>query len=109
MGPCADHEVLGDLDAARDQAIDFLQQAERVDDHAGRHDALHVRPENAAGNQRELERLPVHHHSMPGVGPALVADHDIVAVGKEIDDLPLGFITPLQSNDTRSRHDLLSI
>ena len=84
-------------------------KAGRIDDHAGRNDALHVGPKNAAGDQRELERLPVHDDGVPGVGPALVANDDIVPLGEKIDDLPLGFITPLQPNDTRGRHDLLSI
>ena len=84
-------------------------KAGRIDDHAGRNDALHLGPKNAAGDQRKLERLPVHDDGVPGIGPALVANDDIVPLGEKIDDLPLGFITPLQPNDTRGRHDLLSI
>ena len=39
-----------------------------------------------------------------GVGPALVADHDVVLLGQQVDDLPLGLVAPLQSDDTRCRH-----
>ena len=67
-------------------------------------DALHLGPENAAGDQRELEGLAVHDDGVAGVGPALVADDDIVLLGEQIDDLPLGFVAPLQSDDTRGRH-----
>ena len=109
MGPRADHEILGNLDAAGDEALDFLQQAGRIDDHAGRNDALHLGPKNAAGHQRELEGLPVHDDGVAGIGPALIANDDIVPLREKIDDLPLGFVTPLQPNDTRGRHDLLSI
>ena len=109
MGPRADHEILGNLNAAGDEALDFLQQGGRIDDHAGRDDALHLGPKNAAGDQRKLERLPAHDDGVPGVGPALVANDDIVPLGEKIDDLPFGFVTPLQPNNTRGRHDLLSI
>jgi len=100
VGTRADHEILGNLDAASDEALDFLQQAGRIDDHAGGNDALHLGPEDSAGHQRELEGLPIHDHGMAGVGPALVAHDDIVPLGEKIDNLPLGFVPPLQPYDT---------
>ena len=102
--PVADHQVLADRDAAADEAVDLGQQAGRVEHHAGGDDALHLGPEDAAGHQRELERLAVADDGMPGVGPALVADHDIVLLGQQIDDLALGLVAPLQSDHASSRH-----
>ena len=45
------------------------------------HDALHVGAEDAAGDQRELEGLAAGDDGMAGIGPALVADDDIVLLG----------------------------
>ena len=86
------------------QAVDFLQQAGRIEDHAGGDHALDLGAENAAGDERELEGLAAGDDGMAGVGPALVADDDIVLLGEQIDDLALGLIAPLQSDDTRGRH-----
>ena len=90
--------------AAGDQAVDLLQQAGRIEDHAGGHHALDLGAEDAAGDQRQLEGLAADDHGMAGVGPALVADDDVVLLGEQIDDLPLGLVAPLQSDDTRGRH-----
>ena len=104
VGPVADHQVLADLDAAGDQAVDLGQQAGRVEHHAAGDDALHLGPEDAAGDQRELERLAAGHDGVPGVGPALVADDDLVLLGQQIDDLALRLVAPLQSDHARARH-----
>ena len=42
VGPIAEHQVRADLDAARDQAVDLLQNAGRVEHHAAGDDALHA-------------------------------------------------------------------
>ena len=104
VGPVAEHQVAADLDAAGGQAVDLLQQAGRIEDHAGGDHALDLGAENAAGDQRELEGLAAGDHRVAGVGPALVADDDIVLLGEQIDDLALGLIAPLQSDNTRGRH-----
>src|SRR5207244_4161885 len=41
---------------------------------------------------------------MASVGPAVVANHDIVLVSEEIDDLAFGLVAPLQADDTRAGH-----
>ena len=41
---------------------------------------------------------------MPGVGPALIADDDVVLFGEQVDDLALGLVAPLQSDHASSRH-----
>src|SRR5262249_2817945 len=40
-----------------------------------------------------------------GVGPAVVADHELVPVPEQIDELPLGLVAPLQADDTGARHE----
>ena len=84
--------------------VDFLQQAGRIEDHAGGHHALDLGAEDAAGDQRQFEGLAAGDDGMAGVGPALVADDDIVLLGEQIDDLALGLVAPLQSDHTRGRH-----
>jgi hypothetical protein len=39
-----------------------------------------------------------------GVGAALVAHDRVVLVAQQVDDLPLGLITPLQTDDTSRWH-----
>ena len=104
MGPVADHQVVADLDAAGDQAVDFLQDAGRVEHHAAGDDALHLRAEDAAGDQRELVGLAAGDDGMAGVAAALVADDDIVLVGQQVDDLALGLVAPLQTDHASNAH-----
>ncbi len=104
VGAVADHEVLADVDAAGDEAVDFGQQAGRIEDHAGGHHALDLGAEDAAGDERQFERLAAGDDGMAGIGPALVADDDIVLLGEQIDNLALGLVAPLQSDNTGGRH-----
>ena len=62
------------------QAVDFLQQAGRIEDHAGGDHTLDLGAEDAAGDERELEGLAAGDDGVAGVGPALVADDDIVVL-----------------------------
>src|SRR4029079_14855550 len=71
---------------------------------AGDH-RLDARRKNAAGNQREFIRLPLRNDGVPGIGAALVADNDVVLLSQQIDELALGFVAPLQTNDTSSGHN----
>jgi hypothetical protein len=40
-----------------------------------------------------------------GIGAALVANDDIVSIGQQVDDFTFGLISPLQSDDTSTRHE----
>ena len=86
------------------QAVDLAQQAGGIQHHAGGDDALHLGPEDAAGHQRELEGLAVADDGMAGVGPALVADDDIVLFGQQVDDLAFGLVAPLKSDHASHWH-----
>jgi len=37
-------------------------------------------------------------HSVPGVGTASEPDHHVAPLGKDVNDLALAFVAPLQSN-----------
>ena len=43
------------------------------------------------------------------VGPTLITDDDVVLLSQQVDNLPFGFVAPLQSNDTSSRHATLLV
>ena len=102
--PIAQDQVRIHLDAAAYESVDLGQQGGGIQHHAAGDHALDLGPEDAAGHQRELEGLAPADHGMPGVGAALVADHDIVPFGQEVDDLAFGLVAPLQADYASSRH-----
>ena len=102
--PVAEHQVFGDLDAPGAEGVDFLEDAGRIEHHSAGYHTLHVGSEDAAGYQRQLVGLAAGDHGMARVGPALIADHDVVLLGQQIDDLPFGLVAPLQSDHTSCRH-----
>ena len=62
------------------------------------------RPEYARGKQRQLVALPPDYERVPGVVPALKADHDVGATAQPVDNLPLAFIAPLGADDDNRGH-----
>ena len=57
------------------------------------------------GTRESLKFVPGDHR-MAGVGPALITDDDVVLFGQQVDDLPFGFIAPLQTDHTSRGHRL---
>src|SRR5207245_3848545 len=102
MSVITDDEVVADVDAGFPQVLDFFKKSRRVDDHAVGDHRSNIRPKHAGGEKREFERLAVADDGVAGVGPAVVANDDIVLVGEEIDDLAFGLVAPLQADDTRA-------
>ena len=100
----AQEQRAGHVDAARGELIDLFEEPRRVHHHAVADDARDVRPDDAGGEERELERLPVDDDGVPGVGPAVVPDDEIEPVAEKIDDLPFGLVAPLQPDHARTRH-----
>jgi hypothetical protein len=41
---------------------------------------------------------------MAGVGAAVVTDHEVVIVGEQVNNLSLGLVAPLQTDDTGTGH-----
>jgi hypothetical protein len=91
------------------ECLDLLEQSRRVNHHAVADHAIGPRPTNPRRYQRQLVRHAVNHDGVPGIGPALVPHHHIVLIAKQIDDLPLRLVTPLQTNHTRRTHSTLSL
>jgi hypothetical protein len=52
----------------------------------------------------EFVGLVANDDGMSGVRAPLVADHDIELGGQQVDELPLRFIPPLQTNHARTWH-----
>ena len=96
--------VLAHACAARGQLVELLDHAGRIEHHAAGDDAGHAGRENAAGQQRELVDLVADDDGVPGVRPALIADDEVVLAGQQVDDLALGFVAPLQTDDASAGH-----
>ena len=67
----------------------------------------------AAVNLPEHADNPVHtvegglaagYDGVAGVGAPLISHHHFVVLGEDIDELALGFVTPLQTDDAGSGH-----
>ena len=61
-------------------------------------------PQDAAGNQLEDELLLADEDGVAGVVAALVARHDIEALGEEVDNFPLALVSPLGAQDNDVFH-----
>ena len=61
--------------------------------------AVHARPQNAAGNQLQNELLFPDEDRVAGVVAALIARHDVEALGEQIDDFAFALVAPLRAED----------
>ena len=104
MGPVGEKELPADRHAPLFEAVDLADHARRVENDAAGDDTGDVVPENPAGNERQLPGLTAGDDRVAGVGPPLVADDKVVLLGEEIDELPLRFVTPLQTDDAGAGH-----
>jgi hypothetical protein len=104
MGPVAHEQLAGDRHAPRFETVDFLDDGGRVEHHTAGHDAGHAFAEDSAGDQRQLPGLPVGDDRVPRIGAARVADDDFVLLGQDVDELALGLVTPLQTDDACAGH-----
>ena len=96
-------QIPADRDAAGDELVDLAQQAFRMEDDAAGDDAEDAGRKNAAGDERKFIGFSPRHDGMAGVRAPLITDDEVVLLGEQIDELPLGLISPLQSDDARSR------
>ena len=65
---------------------------------------MHLRVENSAGDVVKLVRFVPCHDSVPGIGTALVTDDQIKLRRQQVDKLSFGFIAPLKTDHTGTRH-----
>ena len=86
------------------EPLNLFEQGRRVEHHAAGYHALDLRPEDAAGDQREFERLAAGDDRVARVRSSLVADHHVMMLGQQVEDLALGLVAPLQSNHTGPWH-----
>ena len=104
MGPVADEQVLSHGASAGDDPVQLLEKRLGVDDHAVGDDRELFGMQDARGQQRELVGLAVEDDRMPRVVTAKVPHDDVVVLGEQIDDFPLGLISPLQPDHGCCRH-----
>ena len=101
----ADHEVRTDGDADRTQLVHFFDESRRVNDDAVTDHRLHVRLQHAGRQQRKGELAVAPNDGVPRVGSAIESHDEIVLIAEQIDDFPLGFVAPLEANDTGAGHE----
>ena len=89
-----------DLDALRPQCGDLLLQMGGVNDHTVAHNAHHIRPQNAAGQQIQHELSFGGHHGVAGVVAALIAHHDVVFLTEQVHHAALALVAPVDSGDS---------
>ena len=106
VGVVAHHQVVANRYAGGAQVLDFFEKSRRIDDDAVADHRAKVRLQHAGREQRQLVSLAGMHHGMAGVGAAVVANDHVVLGGEDIDDLSLGLVAPLQTDDTSAGHGL---
>ena len=79
-----------------------------MDHHAVADDAVDPRPEDPRRNQRELVGYALHDDRVTGVGPPLVSYDHVVLIAQQVDDLPLGLVSPLKPHHARRTHGACS-
>ena len=104
VGPVAESQLALDADAARLEAVDLLDHLGGIEHDAAGDHAGHAVAEDAAGDDRELPGLAAGHDRVARVGPARVADDDVVIFGQDVDELALGLVAPLQTDDAGAGH-----
>ena len=93
-----------DVDAARREHVELVDQGDRVDHDAVADDRGDVRVEHARRRQAELEDLVAADDRVAGVVAALVAHDHRDLLGEEVGRLALALVAPLQPDDHGGRH-----
>ena len=93
-----------DVDAARREHVELVDQRDRVDDDAVADDRRDVRVEHAGRREPELEDLVAADDGVAGVVAALVAHDHRDLLGQEVGRLALALVAPLEPDDHGGRH-----
>ena len=104
MGAVAQQQIFADLDPLRADPVHFIQHRPRIDDHARRDHADFARAQDACRQQREFVFHAVEDHRMAGVVASLIAHDNIMVISENIDNLALGLVAPLQTDNRSNRH-----
>ncbi len=79
----------------------FLEEGDRVENHAVADDALASLAQHAAGNELQHELLPADDDGVPGVVPARVACHGAEALAQHVHNFALALVAPLGAQHYR--------
>ena len=79
------------------EQVDLVDEDLCIDD-AARADHRPGAGDDAARHLPELPRLAADDDRVPGVGPALIAAHDVRILGEQVDDLALALVAPLRAD-----------
>ena len=104
MSPVAQLELWANQYAPRFHTVNLLDHAGWIEHHAAGDYANDRIAENAAGNQREFPSLITRDNRVAGVGASLIPHDDLVILGEDVYEFPLGFVAPLQTNNASAGH-----
>jgi hypothetical protein len=97
MSAFADDDAARYINPIAFETVDLVQQDVRID-HDSVADKIHgLRPEYSTRHKVNAELALVVNHCMSGIVAAGKTGHDVHISGKDIDDLPLAFVTPLRA------------
>ena len=106
-GLAADFQRLRrNLDPPLAQTRRLGAQVLQVNDHARPQHVDRAGAENAGGHQVQDEPAPVVDHRMAGVVPALIADHDAIALAEQVHHAALALVAPVDAHNC-SKHCLI--
>src|SRR5262245_20965685 len=87
------------------QLVELLDHAGRIDHDPVRNYASNAWRQNAAWEQRQFVDFVADNDGVASVGAALITDDKIVFAGQDVDDLALGFVAPLQTDNASAGHN----
>ena len=99
MGAVGDEEPAGGVDAALVQLIQLGEEVLRLQHDAVADHAGDAGVQDAGGNLPQDELAVADDDGVAGVGPALVAHHQVGPLGQHVDQLALPLVSPLGPND----------
>src|SRR5262249_44829243 len=78
---------------------DLVDERARADHDAVADEALHLRVQDARGDEAQDRLAPFDHQRVPGVVPALEANDAAHVIGEPVDHLALALVAPLRPDD----------
>jgi hypothetical protein len=99
--PVADEEIAVDLDAGITQALSFVEEGNRVEDHSIADYATTSGAQHAAGDQLQDELLSRDSDGMPGIVPPGIARDYAEILRKNVDNFAFALVTPLGADYDR--------
>jgi hypothetical protein len=92
------------IETPRGEPVELLEQHRGVDDDPVGDHRGHVRVEDPAGDQVQLEHLVADDDGVAGVVATLVAHHEVGGVGEQVGRLALALVAPLGADDDGRGH-----